>query len=335
VPEILIGKSSHLPFRYTLYGLTLASDWSIPGLAESSASPVRIHLRAGEASFFEHAHSSQNRPFGPPNWFQRTVLPDETELLEWPNLFEFLLSADGGTILGRPLREGSEAAFEVYLLGQVLSFALLKLRIEPIHGTAVVIGDSAVAFIGDCTYGKSTMAAAFLNQGYSLLTDDQLVTSRNFEGEVMAHPGPPRIKLLPESARALLGTKASGARMNPFTTKMVIPLNGDMSRRQAAPLRAIYVLSDPTEAPREVTIKPLSPREGCLDLLRNTFNPVVAEPARIKHQFQAYSELSTQIPMRSLSYPRDFSRLSEVVHAVVGDVHALNAALVSSSHISR
>jgi hypothetical protein len=336
VSETLIGETSHLSFRYTLYGLTLASEWSIAGLVETSASPVRIQLRTGEAALFDRAHSSQSRPFGPPNWFQRTVLRDQTELLEWPKLFEFLLSTDGSTILGRPLKQGSEAAFEVYLLGQVLSFALVKLGIEPIHGTAVTIGDSAVGFIGDCTYGKSTMAAAFLKHGCSLLTDDQLVTSQNSEGDVVVQPGPPRIKLLPESAHALLGAHTSGARMNPFTNKMIIRLDANMSRREPAPLRAIYVLSDPGNAQQEVKINPLSPREGCIDLLRNTFNPVVSEPARIKHQFQAYSELSTQVPMRSLSYPRDFSRISEVVDAVIDDVRGLTAhAMAPSSCTTR
>ena len=295
---------------------------------------MRIQLRAGEASLFEQAHSSQERPFGPPNWFQRTVLPDDTELLEWPNLFEFLLSADGSVILGRPLKHGSEAAFEVYLLGQVLSFALIRLGIEPIHGTAVVIGDSAVGFIGDCTYGKSTMAAAFLKHGCSLLTDDQLVVSQNANGEVMVQPGPPRIKLLPESARALLGEHVSGARMNPYTTKMIIPLYARMSRREPAQLRSIYVLSDPGEAQHEIKITALSTRQGCIDLLRNTFNPVVAEPHRIKRQFQAYSELSTRVPIRSLSYPRDFSKISEVVDAVKSDIHGL-ADVASSIYVNQ
>ena len=56
----------------------------------------------------------------------------------------------------------------------MLSFSLLSLGYEPLHATAVVVDGEAVAFLGDCGYGKSTLGAAFLARGFPLLTDDVL-----------------------------------------------------------------------------------------------------------------------------------------------------------------
>ncbi|MFB3074256.1 MAG: hypothetical protein ACE1Z6_03640, partial [Candidatus Methylomirabilales bacterium] len=109
------------------------------------------------------------------NWFQHLRLPDGSDYLRWSGLFEFLVSADGRRIACRELECASPESFQTYLIGQVLSFALVKRGIEPLHSTTVVIDGKAVAFLGDSGYGKSSLGAAFLQAGYPLLTDDLLV----------------------------------------------------------------------------------------------------------------------------------------------------------------
>src|SRR5204863_102769 len=102
----------------------------------------------------------------------------------------------------------SAESFQVYLLGQALSFALVKQGLEPLHATVVVVDGQGVAFLGDNGYGKSSLAACFLEGGYRLLTDDLLLLKAS-GGDVLAYPGPPRIKLFPEVARRFLGDAAS------------------------------------------------------------------------------------------------------------------------------
>ena len=90
-------------------------------------------------------------------------------------------------------------SFQVYLLGQALSFALLKLGFEPLHATAVVVDGRAVALLGESGSGKSTLAAAFVDAGFQMLTDDVLMV-HECRGEAMAYPGPARLKLFPKVA---------------------------------------------------------------------------------------------------------------------------------------
>ncbi|PYT92309.1 MAG: hypothetical protein DMG36_15620 [Acidobacteria bacterium] len=83
------------------------------------------------------------------DWFHYAPLEDGSDYLRWTGLFEFLISADGRRIAARTLTDISQEAFQTYLLGQVLSFALLKQGIESLHSTVVAVDGGAVAILGD------------------------------------------------------------------------------------------------------------------------------------------------------------------------------------------
>jgi hypothetical protein len=89
------------------------------------------------------------------------------------------------------------------MLGQALSFALVKQHLEPLHATVVEIEGEGVAFLGGSAFGKSTIAASFLSAGHRLLTDDLLVLQER-AGTIWAYPGPPRIKVFPDVAGRFL-----------------------------------------------------------------------------------------------------------------------------------
>jgi hypothetical protein len=236
-------------------------------------------------------------------------------------LFDFLVAPDGRRITCRDHGTASREAFLAYLLGQVLSYALIRQGQEPIHSTVVEADGEAVGLLGNCGYGKSTLAAAFLREGWRLLTDDMLLLGQ--EGDVfVSYPGPPRIKLFPEGAQALLGEQAAGSPMNPYTPKLLIPLGPESSCRVPVPLRSLYVLSPPAErAPRErVSIQPLNQRGALLAVIANTFNAQVTEPDRLARQFSFAGRVCGAVPIKSLSYPHGLTSLPQVVEAVRADL---------------
>src|SRR5262249_27832992 len=125
--------------------------------------------------------------------------PDGTSYLSWYDLFDFFISSNGRAIVCRPRGEVFSESYIGFLLSFALSFALLRMGDELLHATVIESGGHAIAFLGKSGAGKSTLASCFLEKGCRLLTDDLLrVTFR--EQSVIAHPGPQRIKLLPESA---------------------------------------------------------------------------------------------------------------------------------------
>ena len=320
------------PFRgrrprrtYRVYGLCLRSDWSLPCPEGRGSDRAEVELFDARSSLFSEAMQGVASQPGGEDWFQHRRLWDGSDYLRWSGLFEFLVSPDGRRIACHPLNGTSREAFHAYLLGQVISFALLRQGNEPLHSTAMLINGEAVGFVGDCGYGKSSLGAAFLQAGYPLLTDDLLVVKEEGHG-FFAYPGPPRIKLFPGIAKSLLGEWIAGTPMNNLTPKLVIPLglDGKMFCREASPLKAIYVLTPPSEnsGSERITIRTVSPRRACLELLKNTFNAVVVEPARLRRQFDLAARLASRIPVKSLSFPRRLARLAAVREAILSDVIA-------------
>ena len=315
--------STSRPYRHHLYGIHVQSTMLLDCPLSTRSGPADIELCEAPTSQFNHVPPQQRRPSDTDDWFFRTPLPDGSDYLRWSGLFEFLISVDGRRITYHALTHGSRETLQTYLVSQTLSFALLKQGIESLHATVVVIQGQAVAFLGDCGYGKSSLGAAFLRAGHALLTDDMLVTSMPDQHQpiVLAHPGPPRIKLFPKIAKTLLGRR-SGTPMNPGTTKLILPLSDREHCGQAVPLRALYVLRSPASrrALKHIAIRSLTQRQACLALIANTFNTVIAEPPRPERQFNWAARLAGVVPVKSLSYPRRLAHLPAVVAAIHKDL---------------
>ena len=312
------------PVHYQLYGMQVRSFLPLSGPVKKSPGPSDVSLHDVPPAYFTRVTGLAPKERATEEWFRRVELPDGSNYLRWSGLFEFLISPDGRHIACHALSHVSRETFQTYLASQVLSCALLKQGIEPLHATVVVIREQAVAFLGNCGYGKSSLGAAFLQAGHPILTDDMLVTSLpdRRSPAIVAYPGPSRIKLFPDLAATLLGRRRKGARMNPGTNKLIIPLSDREHWGQAVPLRALYVLQPPapSRASRPVAIRPLTPHRACLDLIANTFNTIMTEPARLARQFKWAARLATAVPVKSLSYPRNLSRIPAVMATIQKDL---------------
>ncbi|MFX0202084.1 MAG: hypothetical protein ACFFCW_38730 [Candidatus Hodarchaeota archaeon] len=306
---------------YHLYGLYLRSQWHLPcpELKESGLPEVR--LLEGSSSLFPETYLKNKGKRNKQAFFHYTHLQDGSTYIRWSGLFEFLISDSGGSILGRQHNNTDTEAFINYLLGQVLSFAMIKQGIEPLHSTVVRVDGGAVGFIGDCGYGKSSLGASFLQAGFPLLTDDLLILKEN-NGCFAAYPGFPRIKLFPKIAKKLIGENVESFPMNNVTSKLILPLDRYQFARTTVPLRSIYVLAPPAASLRskKVSIRRLSQRRAFLSLLRNTFNTKVTEPERLKGQFTFFTQIVSKVPIKTLSYPRSLKSLPLVREAILDDL---------------
>jgi hypothetical protein len=316
-------ESSHRASRssYHVYGLRLASAWPLPYPKTTAPWIADVALRRGSPARFKSALRSVPALSPTAPWVT-AALPGGMRYLRWSNVFEFLIDANGRSIACRPLAPRAIDAFHTHL-GPSLSFALINLGIEPLHSTTLTIGGEAVALMGDCGYGKSSLGASFVKAGYPLLTDDLLVVDRQDKGFI-AYPGAPRVKLYPAIAKVVFGPRVRGLRLEPLTPKLIIPLDRAQSQRTPVPLKAIYILTPPgARVPPHVLIKRLSPRRAFLELVRNTFNMSVSEPQRLERQFALTTQLAMSVPVKSLSYPRELAMLKEAREAILADVNDL------------
>jgi hypothetical protein len=308
-------------YRYGVYGMVISSDTPLDLPSDTHGGLTRVECVSAPAMAFLAATDGGDDG-DTDNWYRYVVLRDGSTYVRWRTIGEFIVTGDGRRIMFRRFDQASLESFQVYLLGQALSFALIRQGFEPLHATAVVVDRRAVAFLGSNAFGKSSLAACFLEAGSRLLTDDLLILGES-RNRIVAYPGPPRLKLFPKIARRLLGQDASNhVHMNPDTDKLILPI--DEHRRHGRPvaLDAIYALAAPRDACRTpcVRIDSLSPREAFLELLKGTFNRRLTNQPRLKRQFGVTARLTDLVAVKRLTYPRAIDRLPEVREAVLADL---------------
>lgn len=306
---------------YQLYGLSIRSEIPLTFPESPASDHADVTFSVAPRSWFAERTADLPNLAVPDDWYERRRGADGSDFLYFPDLFEFMVSPDGRAVAFAQLEQSGAWSFETYLLGHVLSYALIKQGVEPLHATTVVIDGVAAAFLGASGQGKSTLAASFVAAGHQVLTDDLLVI-REVGGVLCGLPGPPRLKLFPQIARRFLASQASTARMNPDTEKLIVPLEDDQVRLSPTPVHAFIVLDECGSDSAGIRLSCLSGRDAVLQLLRSTFNTRLVTPERLRRQFLAARDWAARIGVRRLEYPRDLADIGRVQESIVADVRA-------------
>jgi hypothetical protein len=317
----LLTESRGLVHTYGVYGITLRSQIPLALPVHFGAGLAEIELQIRGPEYFSEAVADTPLEWSRFSTYQYAHLKSGGSYVRWKGIGEFLVSADGRSITCGRMHGSLEESFQVYLLGQALSFALVRSGFEPFHATCVVVNGEAVAFLGDSGFGKSSLAAYFLSAGDRLLTDDLLLLQERPEG-FLAYPGPPRIKLLPDMARKYLGGVDLGIRMNSAASKLILPLDRGKVCESPMMLSAIYQLSPPQETAdtQAVEFKSLTSREAFLELSCNTFNYAILDGARARRQIKETARIVNTVPVKRLLHPRLLSALPSVRQAIIKDL---------------
>jgi hypothetical protein len=303
---------------YSMYGVRITSDIPLAvvgGMENDAADRSLANVTVVDGVDCDFASCAAARRVGDEFVFEGSA--DGTAYLRWPHLYEFAVAPDGSRIACRPLDGCDVSVLQNFLFGQVLAVALVRQGIEPLHAAVVVMGDAAVAFLGDCTYGKSTLLASFTADGDRALTDDMLILERR-GGELRAMAGSGRVKLQPDSAR-LFFEHGAGVPLTPFTEKRSFEF--DRSRREggSVPLRLVYVLPVPAERDnmRSIEIRPVSRTAAVRELVANTFSTHILSRERLACQFEHATSIASRVDTFELRYPTGLDQLPAIRHAIV------------------
>lgn len=180
---------------YKAFGLTISSEIPLPELIPlSGQEQPEIEIVVGDLSkAWEQA--------GPHTSYYAVV--DKQVLFHIPHTVIFAVQ-EGKRIIVSPFPDAPFNMIRLYLLGTCMGALLMQRHILPLHGSAVVIEGKAYAFIGESGAGKSTLAAAFVSQGYELLSDDVIAVSISEDtGTASVIPSYPQQKLWQESIENL------------------------------------------------------------------------------------------------------------------------------------
>jgi hypothetical protein len=201
-----------------------------------------------------------------------------------------------------------------------LGFVLCLRKIVCLHASAVVIGNQAIALLGPAGAGKSTTAAAFAMQGYSVLTEDVLALQEQ-DGDFLVQPGYPLLRLWPESVKALFNLPEALPRLTPNWEKRYLDLTTGAYRfhGQPQPLAAIYILGERSLDADAPFIEAVSNREGLITLIGNTYSTIIRDMLDRAQEFRALSRIAASVPLRLVRPHTDPARLPGLCRAIIED----------------
>lgn len=318
--------------RYHLYGLSVDTDRSLPGLAPADGTgPADLRMWLGTAP--------------------RAAFPDTPEIpwytspraavTEEPSLLAFR-SADGASYR---LRYGDGTEFRVdaagtrvactwpaeltledaatYLLGSICGFVLRLRGIPALHASAVALGDRAVAICGPAGAGKSTTAAAFAARGRPVLADDVVPLLERTDG-IHVQPAYPHLRLWPDVLPAL-GT-GDLPPLTPNWDKRFRDLHADGAfHADPLPLGAVYLLGgrETEDAPR---LEPVPAAEAVLQLVGSVYMGYLPDPAARARDLSVLGGVARAVPVVLAIPHADPHRVGGLCEAIEADFAARTAA---------
>ena len=236
-------------------------------------------------------------------------------LLRFPQLADFLVSADACTVTCVPVPEVPEATARHLYLNQVLPLVLSKLGKLVFHASAVEIGAGAVAFVGESGRGKSTLAASFAVSGCRFLTDDGLVVEPTGEG-FEALPSHPSIRLWDDSEAALIPPAARRAPPVHYTSKARFLADDELAFCAVPrPLLRVYFLGDGSA--ERLEIHRLSAAETLVEWVKHSFLLDIEEQPRLASHFDQVAALANRPIHYHLDFPRRYEELAAVRQAIL------------------
>ena len=191
-----------------------------------------------------------------------------------------------------------------------------------LHASAVALGGQAVAFVGHSGDGKSTLAATLRHEGGHFITDDILLLSTRGR-EYSAVPSYAEQRMWEDSASALFGGQRERASVAHYTDKVSVNLahEGGGIAEEPVPLARIYVLATSEPATEdEIAVEPFTLSEAYVRLLDQTFRLDITDKERMRLEVSQLGDLVRAIPVRRLSYPRDYDALPRVRQAILRDL---------------
>ena len=320
---------------HVVYGLRVAANIALPGLlrSDSDAYDVRIYLKDwstfpilfSESVEILYASPEDGLP-GEPN-LRVGVLPGGNYFgFFYRDEVRFAVERQGREIWGDwPENYALEDAC-TYLLGPVLGFVLRLRGVTCLHASAVAVDGQAIALVGSPGAGKSTIAAAFAQRGFSVISDDVVALAeggKNFR----VQPGYPRLNLWSDSVRALFGSDEALPRITPTWDKRYLELgdNGFGFAANPLPLGAIYVLGTREGDLTTPVIDDIAGSNALQELVTNTYVNYLLDREMRSREFDVLTRLVVRMPIRRVRAPADYSAVLGLLEAIANDARRVLA----------
>lgn len=169
-----------------------------------------------------------------------------------------------------------------YLIGPLIGFLLRRRNITCLHASTVRVGETTWAFCGQTGAGKSSITAALVARGATLVAED--ISPLHLRDGVIAIPaGVPLIKLWPDST-ARHGELPT---LTPNWPKQFLPTPAIASTLDAV------VLLDGEPSPEGADLVPLSARDLAVAMLDNVYGGYSLDAQHRADDLALFAEVAT------------------------------------------
>jgi hypothetical protein len=294
---------------YSAYGLSICSDLGLSELITSKANgEADVSVRVGTVNRLPPEVKIHEGCFH--------ATPREAYFF-WKEDGMYL-ARDGREIIVDPAPDADEQVLRLVILGMALGAVLHQRGLLTLHGSAVVKGDLAVAFLGAKGTGKSATAAALHARGYDMIADEIVALDRAGAASLMVLPGFPQFKLWPDVAESLDVDPETLPRLHPQMEKRAHHIVHGFSQ-VPLPLRRIYVLDDGAD----LEIESLGPRQSFFELVQHSYALRFLGTAGVSAaHFRQCAHVARTVPVSRLKRPRSVSALSDVALLVERDLRS-------------
>ncbi|MHC4820710.1 MAG: hypothetical protein ACYTDX_03200 [Planctomycetota bacterium] len=309
---------------FRAYGLTLAADGDMPELeVVDSGEPDLVFSVADHApepvttddAWIPLSFSDVEDP-----WSEMRRR-GEDYVVRVGGLVEFEVSSATDRVVARPLEPVEDVTLRHLLIDHVLPSVVAHRGGIVLHGSAVAGPGGVLAFVGDSGVGKSTLASALCDRGMPLLADDALWI-RTAGGVATVEASYPGLRIWPGSCQDR-GRSADAPAMADYSEKVRLS-GGDLpggSLPRDEGIRRIHLVEPPGERV-EILIEPVPFGKAVSGLLRHGSVLDPEDRERMRRQFETVTDSSVVHSVRRLSFPRDESRIEELVDRILEEAEA-------------
>jgi hypothetical protein len=308
--------------RYAAFGLTVASNRALAGLAPAApgaAPDVVVEFAAGREP--ETDEAAREAPEGR-GWRAIRPAADGGRV--------FMAAAQGGLAAWSVHASGDGTRVEVRWRGDVAPEdvgvlvvtsvlpAILVLQGVPLlHGCAIATDGGAIVVLGGSGAGKSTVAAAAVASGRALLSDDVCALAARDDG-VHVQPGPAQLRMYEDTAAAFGWDARRLFVAGALDDKRCVDLSAADGTFCPEPRRvaAVAVLAGGRE--REARIERVPAARALPLLLRNTYADHMAEAEGRARLLPFWTRLAEAVPVLDVTPAEGVATVPGLVEAISG-----------------
>ncbi len=298
----LCSMSQPFPYYYRAYGLNIASNIPVIGFTECAVTEPDVTITEGDVPENLESITSKSGPFQ----------SGDHELLFRHQPVGAFYIANGNQIVIQKAAGVKESDLSTVIVGICFGAILHQRMLLPLHASAVCFRNKCIVLAGRSGAGKTTLAAAFIKAGASLIADD--VSLIKFEDEIpVVMPAFPTIKIWSDSLQHF-GISSEGLlAVRDEMQKYYLPVD----QFQVVPAPADHIIILDTHSNPEIEFQSMNGYEKFFELRKYTYlHKSFSGNDYLTNHFQLAGKLASKVPVHKLIRPKDNFDTDQLIHII-------------------